>query len=181
MLRCKGHPTFACVYFFFDNRTAQADQSLHHKFLRSIIRQLADNSDEVPAPLVDLYGHGNQQPLTASLQLTAQKLIGRLERAYIIIDALDECTDRERTLMWIEQLIQWKSGKVQILISSRPEADIRERFDSSPSVTWISLVGRSADADIEVYVNAMLARMVRWDAQITERVRHVLIAGAHGM
>lgn len=135
----------------------------------------------MPLPLVGLYGHGNHQPSTASLELTAQNLISRLDRTYIIVDALDECIDMERTLAWIKQLVQWKSGKVQILISSRPEAEIKERFDSTPSVTGISLVGRSADADIEIYINAMLAQMVRWDAQTTEHVRHALIAGANGM
>ena len=48
-----------------------------------------------------------------------------------MIDALDECTDREKTLNWVDKLISDTNGKaanLHIVITSRPERDIHKVF-----------------------------------------------------
>ena len=103
------------------------------------------------------------------------------EHVYIIIDALDECTDSKRLLVWIDEISQWSGSKVHILLSSRPEADIEERFGCLHRLRRVPLVGDSIDADIETYLDAMLAEMIRWDAQTRAHVRGILLGGADGM
>ena len=178
---CAGKTTFSCAYFFFDNRNGQADLSKHEKMLRSIICQLSQQSTGIPPPLMETYGGGHQQPSVASLQLTLERIVEGFEHVYIVLDALDECTDRQKLLAWIDDIFRRKCGNVHILLSSRLEADIEERFGCLDSLSRVSLAGSSADTDIATYLDAMLSKMVRWDAQTRVRVRSVLLDGADGM
>lgn len=181
--RCAGDPGYACAYFFCDNRNAQTEQALHDQLIRSLIQQFWDQSGCVPAPLLELYGSGHEQASITSLQTVLQRVIAGFERAYIIIDALDECTDWQKVLVWIGNLLQWTSGRPHVLFSSRPEKDISVNLTSVEfvSLTHISLNGKHSDADIETYVDAMLAQMTRWDSATLARVRKALITGASGM
>ncbi|KZP17116.1 hypothetical protein FIBSPDRAFT_894522 [Athelia psychrophila] len=174
-------PSFASAYFFFDNRNAQTDLSLHAKFIRSIIKQLSHQSAGVPAPLVDLYGGGQQQPSIQSLQLILEKIIDGFERTFIIVDAVDECTDREKMLTWVEQLTQRKKGNVQLLFSSRPEQDITDKLSSMAYIARVTLNSKLADKDIETYLDAMLSKMIRWNAQTIALVKDTLITDSDGM
>ena len=48
-----------------------------------------------------------------------------------MIDALDECTDREKTLIWANKLISdtnRKAANLHVVVTSRPERDIHEIF-----------------------------------------------------
>ena len=48
-----------------------------------------------------------------------------------MIDALDECTEREKTLNWLNELISdvnRKEANLHIVVTSRPERDIHENF-----------------------------------------------------
>ena len=48
-----------------------------------------------------------------------------------MIDTLDECTEREKTLNWVNKLISdtnRKAANLHIVVTSRPERDISEVF-----------------------------------------------------
>ncbi|KZP14374.1 hypothetical protein FIBSPDRAFT_107366 [Athelia psychrophila] len=149
LLRCLGRPTYACTYFFFDNRSAEIDQVLHDKLIRSIMQQPCDRSDGVPAPLVDIYGNRRHQVSVASLQSILEKIIDGFERTYIIIDALDECTNKEKVLARIEELMQRKAGYVHILFSSRPEQDITDKIQCMAYIDRVTLNNRLPDKEVE--------------------------------
>lgn len=149
--------------------------------IRSLILQLWNQSIGVPAPLAQICGHGHQQPSIASLQLTLRQIIETFERTYIILDALDECMDREKLLAWTGDLLRRETGKVHILLSSRRELDIEDCFESIPNLVHVPLRGGSLNADIEKYIDAMLSKITKWDGPTRARVREVLIQGAHGM
>ncbi|KAF7974001.1 hypothetical protein HWV62_13619 [Athelia sp. TMB] len=189
----------ACVYFFFDSRNAETDQSLHEKMLRSLIRQMSyqwglwynsrqtdqsatsQQQTGVPAALVDIYGGGHETPSTAALQLTLQKIIADFDRAYIVIDALDECLDRHKLLAWIGGLVQRNMRQLRILFSSRREQDILQCFQPLESICRVSLAGASTNADIERYVDYMLATVARWNVATRARIKRSLMEGVDGM
>ncbi|KZP20983.1 hypothetical protein FIBSPDRAFT_891581 [Athelia psychrophila] len=174
-------PSSACAYFFFDSRNAETDLSLHEKMIRSIVKQLSHQSASFPAPLVDLYGGGQQQPSIQSLQLVLEKLIDGFERTFIIIDAVDECIDREKVLARIEQLTQRNRGNLQFLFSSRPEQDITDKLRCMVYIAQVTLNSKLADKDIKTYIDAMLSEMIRWNAEITARVKDALITDSDGI
>ena len=73
-----------------------------------------------------------QQPSDKQLQNVLRNILDGFSQVYIMIDALDECTDRKKTLKWVERLIsdtnQRKTANLHIVVTSRPERDIHEIF-----------------------------------------------------
>jgi hypothetical protein len=83
--------------------------------------------------LADLYKRSgdHQQPSVNQLQNTLRDILDGFLQAYIVIDALDECTDRELTLVWVNKLISDTDRAVEtlhIMVTSRPERDIEKVF-----------------------------------------------------
>lgn len=177
---CAGSPAVACAYFFLDNRTAQSDLSSHDKMLRSLVEQLSRQSTGLPAALIEMYGDGHQQPSVASLQIALQRLIEGFEQTYIVIDGLDECIDREKLITWIGDLLQRNTSKLHALLSSRPEHDIESSFKNIAHLVRVPLVGKAVDADINRYLDAVLAKLTKWDAPIRNRVKDALVRDAQG-
>ena len=101
------------AYFFFDGRDSQSGLQLHNQLIRSLISQFSHRRGGIPVELADLYKRcgGYQQPSDDQLQNTLQDILDGFSDAYIIIDALDECTDRKKTLNWIKKLSQIWIGK----------------------------------------------------------------------
>ena len=72
-----------------------------------------------------------QQPSDEQLQNVLCDILDGFSQAYIIVDALDECTDRRKTLNWVNKLISDKNRKevkLHIVVTSRPETDINKVF-----------------------------------------------------
>ena len=107
---------------------------LHNKLIRSLTLQLSDTQHGgITEKLADLYKRCGQvrQPSDEQLQSVLRDILGRFSNVYIMIDALDECTDREKTLNWANQLISDtnpKAANLHIVVTSRPERDIHEIF-----------------------------------------------------
>ena len=122
------------AYFFFDGRDSQKELQLHNKLIRTLISQLSDTRHGgITEKLVDLYKRcgGLQQPSEEQLQNVLCDILDNFSQAYIMIDALDECTDREKTLNWVNKLISntnRKAANLHIVVTSRPEIDIHDVF-----------------------------------------------------
>ena len=122
------------AYFFFDGRDSQIELQLHNKLIRTLISQLSDTRHGgITEKLADLYERCGklQQPSDEQLQNVLRDIFNNFSHVYIMIDALDECTDREKTLNWVDKLISDTNGKaanLHIVITSRPERDIHKVF-----------------------------------------------------
>ena len=128
----KATETLGIGYFFFDGRDSQKELQLHNKLIRTLILQLSDTRHGgVTEKLADLYKHCGevQQPSDEQLQNVLRDILDRFSQAYILIDALDECTEREKTLNWVNKLISdpnRKAVNLHIVVTSRPERDIND-------------------------------------------------------
>lgn len=151
--------------------------------VRSIIRQLSHQSGGIPLALMQLYNGGHERPSLTALQRTLQKIIAGFERIYLVIDALDECVkNREKLLSWIGDIVQQNVCRLHIMFSSRREQDIVHWcLESILSISSISLAGTCTNSDIERYVDAMLSKVTKWNAETRARVKIALIGGADGM
>ena len=83
--------------------------------------------------MADLYKRCGEirQPSDEQLENVLRDILDRFAHSYIMIDALDECTDREKTLNWINKLTSntnCKAANLHIVVTSRPERDIDENF-----------------------------------------------------
>jgi hypothetical protein len=134
--------------------------------------------------LADLYKHCGevQQPSDEQLQNVLRDILDGFSHVYIIIDALDECTDREKTLNWLNKLISSRSRKpanLHILVTSRPEIDINETFGvlDPHSID----VGEANTTDIVEYLNLqMMSKFTKYDENTRAKIKSDLKGHADG-
>ena len=179
----KTNPSIAYAYFFFDGRDSQTSLQLHDKLIRSLITQLSSQCDGIPATLVELYGHGQQQPSMNSLQHTLYVILNGLNSVYIIIDALDECTERDKVLSWIRQIVFQNVPNLHIIVTSRPEREIEDVLQPL-DLGCVDIVRDAENVDIEKYIDQELQtdhKLNRWEKVIQEDIKMALITGAQGM
>ena len=140
----------------------------------------------MPEILVNLYtrcGNGYQMPSTGSLQDTLQKILDGFNSVFIVLDALDECTEREKVLNWAKSFILEKNKNLglHLIITSRPEKEIDDKFKAYPCV---DLVEESEGCDIVAYLNHQLdhdSDLQEWDLETQEEIKSTLIKQADGM
>ena len=97
--------------------------------LCSLITQVSSKSSSCPEALKTLFSQnsdGQQQPNIEGLMITLKHIIESFQHVYVIIDALDECTDQEQLLQLIEEIIEWRLGNLHILATSCKECDIED-------------------------------------------------------
>src|SRR4051794_2299950 len=129
MRHCQPASAVAFFYFDFNNEEKQR----HGNLVRSLIVQLSAQSTRTSNALNGLYSchqDGQQAPTAEKLVETLQEMICNSHQTYIILDALDECTEREELLVLIKDMAEWNLGKLHILATSRREKDIEDALES---------------------------------------------------
>ena len=154
------------AYFFFDGRDGQSDQIYHEKLIRSLIMQFSAQWDGIPAALDSLYSvefkNGLRQPSIASLERTLMDMVKSFDATYVIIDALDECCERRKTLDWIQSITRSIPGKLHLMVSSRPEPEIDRHLSRIATLHEIDIAREKIQADICRYLDARLAKDDKW-------------------
>ena len=176
-----GDEKNAYAYFFFDGRDSQKDLQLHDKLIRSLIMQFSLRCcGGIPATLVDLYGYGQEQPSTSALQDTLQHIIDGFHSVYIIIDSLDECTERYKVLEWIRKIDSQNMGNLYMVVASRPEEDISDVFKGLANLHSVDMTEEAVNHDIATYIEQNILEE-NWDEGTREQIKLALINGAQGM
>jgi hypothetical protein len=187
VLSQKNTPLLGIAFFFFDGRDSQSELQRHDKLIRSLILQFSHQRGGIPTELADLYKlcGDHQQPSVNQLQNTLRDILDGFSHgcshAYIVIDALDECVDREKTLKWVSNLVADREVEyLHIVVTSRPERDIEEafiKFDSHP----IDVVEASANHDILEYLEfQMRSKFRKYNKNTQKEIEYRLREHADG-
>jgi hypothetical protein len=177
----------ATAYFFFDGRDSQKDFQLHHKLIRSLIWQFSLKCEgRVPKVLVNLYarcGNGHQEPTLDDLQNALERILDGFSSSFIILDALDECAEREKILNWIQTFILQKDINLglHLIVTSRLEQEIENMFKAHHH---LDLVEESENHDLVDYVDYQLQNdsdLQKWDSEMQEQVKLRLMEQSDGM
>lgn len=94
------HTTLSFFFDFNDTGKQRLDNLLH-----SLAAQLYRSGDKAKRSLDDLFAShnaGKEQPDTTSLSACVNTMIEAIGKVYVIIDALDECTERAKLIQWLE-------------------------------------------------------------------------------
>jgi hypothetical protein len=146
------------LYFYFDFNDVKKQQ--HEKMIRSLITQLSFRCKGTSRDLQSLFSFcrdGDQPPPFEELLATLQKMIREFKGINIILDALDECKDREKLLEDVETIAGWEFENLHILVTSRREKDIEESLDSLVDGTKkICIQSALVNDDIHAYVHKRL-------------------------
>ncbi|KAF7983536.1 hypothetical protein HWV62_21098 [Athelia sp. TMB] len=181
---CRRKPSVGFAYFFFDGTSPLTRVGSHESLVRSCIMQLSHRFDGIPSALVELYedeDNGRSQPALSSLEDTLLRILKFFGAAYIVIDALDECDDRARLLRWIDSVTSQTSDFLHLMVTSRPEPDIKDRLRSLCNLREIDLADRRGSDDICRYIDASLSGVSAWTESQKELVRIALVNGADGV
>ena len=164
----------AIAYFYCDRN--QSDHRNNENIIRSLVRQLStpQDGDSIPSCIDDCFT-GKQKKGFSSSSLTFQEstgLIRKLLKGYtkvtIILDALDECEESTRHLLIdeLDKLVSEPSSCIlKVLISSRPDKDIKHRFERGPNV---SIRATDNQEDIKTFlITAIRTGPGDWKKMIT--------------
>ena len=164
--------------------------------LSSVLFQLCDQSDSYHDILSTLYSthyDGAQDPIDDDLLHCLKDLFGVPGQApvYLIIDALDECSNtsaipshREEVLNLVEQLVESRFANLRLCVTSRPETDIKAILEP---LTFRSISIHDASGqieDIENYIKSVVNTYPKnrsWKKEDKQLVIDVLTKRADGM
>lgn len=181
----------AFAYFYCDRN--QDDRRDPELILNSLVRQLSVVQDEHSLQrLVCQLFQKERRNGFASGKLEfeqSQTLLAQLIQIYpqvtLIVDALDECDvhTRFKLIGALDALVKESPSLLKVFISSRPDRDIKHRFESGPNKEIRATDNRD---DIAKYVEDKLAASPGyWQQQLSPVLRteicEVLVDKSEGM
>ena len=129
------------AFVYCDYKEGRATSEL----IATLARQLSERKLLLPQNLVDLYEEHSGANKCLDLQQLQQLLLslcGSFSKAFILVDALDECNilaERDAFLTTIQALL---NASVKTFITSRPNLeDIKTQFDHVPQVEIVATEG----------------------------------------
>ena len=184
------------AYFYFDFR--DIDKQHWRDLITSLLTQLSSHSGlrrDILSRLYSDHDDGAQQPSDDTLTRCLKDMLTLPDQRpiYLIIDALDECSntsgipsDRNRVLQLVKELIDLHLPDLHLCVTSRPEVDIREVLEPLTSHQVSLHDQRGQKKDIEDYVRSVVYSdsepiMRRWRKEDKELVIKTLSERAGGM
>ena len=174
------------AYFYCDFRNPETRDSLN--IAGSLLAQICFKLASFPVALDQAFErskmsaspYGKRTDLDAIVEILIK--ITSQHRVAIIIDALDECENREEILAFVGKLARQKI-LLKILLSSRDETDIRQNLTDFPRIRLEDSSAR-LDNDISNYINYRLGhnRAFKWlKPSFKQTIQERLSTRAKGM
>jgi hypothetical protein len=183
---CADDPEKVVVYFYFDFTVLKSQTP--EKMIRSLLCQLSSQSDSILTTLYTLFlscGNGMQRPSLDQLLAVLHQSIMGLSQTYFVLDALDECTNRELLMEILEAIAVWRLKGLHFLVTSRREHDIESSLGLIiEEQNMICVQSSLVDSDIQNYIRQSISndkRLQKWDTALADEIEARLIQGAHGM
>ena len=171
-------------YFYFDFNDVEKQSS--KKAIRSLLFQFTlqhQNRLQILEGLYQRCNNGQQQPAQDVIQSLLKDAVISTGHKYMILDALDECADREDFITFIRGLVHSQQEGLRIMITSRREKDIEEQLGSIANCS-INIQSKLVDEDIRIYVRNRLAtdsKLKKWPRKVQEEIVAVLMEKEDGM
>ncbi|KAJ6006711.1 hypothetical protein N7451_004655 [Penicillium sp. IBT 35674x] len=164
-------------YFQFGVEVTQSGDAM----ARSLIRQLSRSplSSELTKLWENHHLRGSQPDSKAVFDLLDNLLSSIDGDIYLIFDALDECPENEETkergllLELLESILERHNTKVHVLVTSRPEQDIKERLDRFSKIDLTAYLAE----DVKTFVTLCLTKapLNRWKPDIHQLISDELL------
>jgi hypothetical protein len=126
------------VTFVYCNYKSQSDQGVN-ALLAAILKQLVQSRPSIAEPLLQLYNRHSSRKTRPSLDeisTALQSACSKYLRVHVVIDALDECTDREDARgQLLTKLRELQHGShIRLMVTTRFIPDIEQRSDQRQSL-----------------------------------------------
>jgi hypothetical protein len=185
---CHSDTRMVTAYFYFDFNDAQKqDPKL---MLRSLLCQLVQRLVIIPKGVEALFSsceNGRREPPLHALLEVIRQAAREFTQVYLVLDALDECTQRSELMDVLEKVAGWQLNNLHLLMTSRKERDIESSLeDYIEEEDTLCLQRDIVDKDIQLYVQQRLSRdksLAKWnkDLAVRQEIEAALMRGARGM
>ena len=174
------------AYFYFDFRSSEKRAA--EVMLRSIAAQLERSSypTQLSSGLKDLYttccGGSRRQPTIAETIHLIKLASMSTQNAFVVLDALDECSER-RTLLQVLSALKSSAPQLRIFVASRQEQDILEGL-TADCFRPITIATDATKLDIAQFVRSALSQdphLCKLPEDLKSDVLKALIEGANSM
>ena len=169
-----------CIYFYFDFSDPSKQKVVN--MLYSFLSQLS--IEHIHSDIRQLYescGKGTREASIPQLTATLLAIIRDINSIYILVDALDESSERGALLDSIKTMCQ--SDNINMLVTSRNEDDLNATITSSMTYV-IPIQNEHVDMDIQVHVERCLKNdrvLSVWDDDLKSAMARTLVSKARGM
>jgi hypothetical protein len=169
--------------YLFCNYNGQADQNLSSLFA-ALLKQLVRSRPDIAAPVKHIYdGHSrlNSRPSISEILGTLQSVCLSYTTMFIVVDALDECADRDGTQSRLVDELQNLQAKVdlRLLFTSRFIPDIVLKFRSNPV-----LEVRAREDDVGRFIAGQIPRLpkcIQRDEELRNTIQTRISQAVDGM
>jgi KaiC/GvpD/RAD55 family RecA-like ATPase len=184
---CMNNPGKAAAYFYFDFKDLQKQSS--ELMIKSLVTQLSQQCISISPLLDSLFvssNNGQRQPSIEALLDALRQICEEFSATYIILDALDECADREELIAMTNQIASWQLESLHVVVTSRKERDLQSSLESLVDASnIIPLQSTVVDEDIRKYVRHRISvdkKLKKWQSgEMQKEIEVALMEGAHGM
>lgn len=168
--------------YVFCNYKAQADQSALN-LLSDILKQLAGGNADISsqiANMCELHTERNTRPRLEDITRALNTAVASYQSTYIVVDALDECTDDLANENNVRQCFIGELRALQtnhdlrLLCTSRSIPDIVQSFASDPVLEI-----RASREDVEQFVAAHVSS--RYNVALKSQLVDTIATAADGM
>ncbi|MCJ1357579.1 MAG: hypothetical protein MMC33_007575 [Icmadophila ericetorum] len=107
--------------------------SAPHNKLAAVREGEQQEHDTIPSLALELLYSScdeSRQPSVEELLTTLRTMTREFAESFIILDALDECTQRKELLKSVKEIIRWYLDNLHILVTSQKERDIQTSLES---------------------------------------------------
>ena len=180
------------IAYFYCNRN-HAERQDPQMILNSFVRQLSlsRGNDSIQQPIILDYKKKAKRGFpSGDLKIEeSQVLLGQLACNYpqitLVVDALDECNPETRGQLMaiLDQLIESSLRPIKIFISSRPDRDVKDRFECGPN---IGIIPVDNEGDIAKFIDDRIRKSPpAWRSQLgaslLNEIKAALIDKSQGM
>jgi hypothetical protein len=156
-------------------------------FIGAIVRQLVERRQSIPADVRTIWSkhRGKETMPTRDEYLTLLRSLSKdCSEVYIVIDALDECIDKNGQIIWNTLLAELKNSvpNLRLLYTSRNIDDTSGILNGANQIEILS-----TDADVRAYVEAqvkskdILLQFCRQDSNLLNDILQEVVSKAEGM
>lgn len=170
-----------CIYCNYKEHKEQDAQSLIASILKQLVQDCKVVSEDLKTqfkPHLKREAHLPPEDLTRVLHVE----ITRRHRVFLVVDALDECTEESNTRAELLDELKSLPENVNLLVTSRRISAIMNEFEGAESLEIYA-----NDKDTTKYIlgriqrEHRLARHVKADPGLEQVIVNGIISKAHGM
>ena len=169
-----------CIYCNYKKQDEQTVSELVASLLKQLVQDRSVTSDQVKT-LYKVYHDARKSiPGLADLMTVLQSEIRHYSKVYIVVDALDEC--RERDQRDLITTLQSLAGNINMMVTSRILPSIQQLFQDAKRLDI-----RANNDDVRRYIEGRiphenrLARHVGKDRSLQETIVNKIVANVKGM